>query len=81
MTKKHSAIALSATAVMLGDQRVIIQPGQPLPDELSPAQRDELIASKAARTTGDEAAAAPADAPAEAPAPAEPAPAPAARKK
>lgn len=48
---KKSLIALVATAVMVGGERQIIQPGQPLPDDIDPRDRGELLAARAARET------------------------------
>lgn len=56
-------IALVATALMVDGERVVIPPGQPLP-ELKDKDRDELLAARAARAPVNEAGATPADAPA-----------------
>lgn len=53
-------IALVATAVIIGGERTIIQPGQELPD-LSAHDARELTASGAAKNPDDEAALAKAD--------------------
>ena len=59
MSKK--LIALVATAVMVGGERVVIQPGQELPD-LAPHDERELVASGAAENPEDTAALAKQDA-------------------
>lgn len=53
-------IALVATAVIIGGERTIIQPGQELPD-LSAHDARELTASGAAKNPDDEAALAKSD--------------------
>lgn len=54
-------IALVATAVMVGGERTVIQPGQELPD-LSKHDERELLQSGAAENPADKAALAKADA-------------------
>ena len=63
-------IALVATAVMVGGERTVIQPGQELPD-LSTHDERELLQSGAAENPADTAAQAKADARAKAAAAAE----------
>ena len=63
-------IALVATAVMVGGERTVIQPGQELPD-LSTHDERELLQSGAAENPADTAAQAKADARAKAAADAE----------
>lgn len=58
-------IALVATAVMVGGERTVIQPGQELPD-LSKHDERELLQSGAAENPAEKAALAKADARAEA---------------
>ena len=49
-------IAMVATAVLIGGERTIIQPGQELPDTLSEHDARELTASGAAENPADTAA-------------------------
>lgn len=55
MSKTHSLIAVVATALMVNGERVVVEAGQPLPN-VSDKDRDELLASKAAREPITEAA-------------------------
>lgn len=45
---KRSLIALVATAVMVGNVRTVIQPGEPLPDDMSEHDKEALLGSAAA---------------------------------
>ena len=53
MSKNSHLIALVATAMVVGGERVVFEPGEPLPD-LSAKEANELVDTKVARAPVDE---------------------------